>query len=161
MKIPEIIAQANNLTINDLVWKPYHPNNMKSNPHKGYFCTILHKTDSGVYSGRKYSIIFQMKENEDFISSDEIELYILYEKCYPEIEGPIEHPELSDNISWNDNNTLNAAITGGIYLIDSYIKHLIFLINNERRSQIVDCPSFPFPVFSGQFLNLMPHQIHL
>ena len=48
-----------NIKLEDLNWKPIHPNNLESNPIEGYYCIILHKLNDNTISGRKYSILFQ------------------------------------------------------------------------------------------------------
>lgn len=82
----------------DLIWKPYYPNNMSCNPLEGYYCVIPVQKSDGSYSARKYTIRFQYKESEEgWIIADEIESYILFENSYSEIKGPLEHPEPTEN----------------------------------------------------------------
>lgn len=54
----------------------------------------LPELEEGVVSGRKYTILFQRKADEEgMINSEEVEYYILLEKSYYEIVGALQHPE--------------------------------------------------------------------
>lgn len=107
MTIPEIIDATNKMMDSDLVWNDYCPNNIRSNGVEGFYTVILHQTDSGIWTGRKYTIKFQYKENEDGLRSNEIEYYLLYEKTYREIFGSLKHPAPSETPFWNSPDTLN------------------------------------------------------
>ena len=136
MNTNEIVKRANELTLEDLVWKELHPNNMKSNPLEGYYCLILHKDESGRVSGRKYTITFQYKEIEPGLTSmnSEIEAYILHEKSYINIVGPLEHPEPNNDIRWS-----NDGITFDDYEVNdtgSFIRAFWNIEDAKKRALI-------------------------
>lgn len=98
MSLKDNIKTAYSMDIDDMVWKPYHPNNMACNPEDGLYCIIPIKHEDGSYSARKYTISYQYAEDLDGICHpEETELYILFEKTYPNVEGPLEYPALLDN----------------------------------------------------------------
>ena len=109
----EFVENAYKTTENDLIWKPIYPNNMPDNGVEGYYCLMLHKDKEGKYSGRKYSIVFQYEEVEKgsgLINTDKINAFILFEKVYREIIGPLDYPS-SINEESNplySKNTLNS-----------------------------------------------------
>ena len=95
-------------------WKPIYPNNMLPNGIDGYYCLVLCQNKNGTYSGRKYSIVFQHEERESgtgFINKEKVDRYVLFEKIYTEIIGPLEYPEPTDEapeLFKECINTLNA-----------------------------------------------------
>ena len=95
----EIVEKAYTITVDDMVWKPIYPNNMKCNGVDGYYCLMLHKDVIGKVSGRKYSIIFQHEEVEagsGLVNPNKINGYILFEKSYSDVVGPLDYPEATD-----------------------------------------------------------------
>lgn len=115
--VKEIVRKADCLSINDLTWKPIYPNNMKTNGLDGYYCLLLHKNENGTYGARKYSIKFQHKELEagtGHVDPNIIEMYVLFEKCYPKIVGKLSYPDASEcgtpkDLWCNNDNALNSA----------------------------------------------------
>lgn len=109
----EIVEDAYKMTGFD--WKPLYPNNMPCNGQEGYYAIKLHELEDGVISGRKYTILYQRKTNEEgYLTEDApIEYYVLFEKSYLEIHGRKEHPEPSDEDGFMSNdckeNTLHAC----------------------------------------------------
>lgn len=93
--IEEIVKDA--YALKELEWKPLYPNNMPCNHLEGYYALKLHELEEGVVSGRKYTILFQRKiDEEGMIISEEVEYYVLLEKSYCEIVGALQHPEPSN-----------------------------------------------------------------
>lgn len=111
----EIVEKAYKTSVDDLVWKPVYPNNMKGNGLDGYYCLMLYKDKEGKVSGRKYSIIFQHEEVEKgtgLIDSNKINGYILFEKVYREIIGDLDYPEAQEDYApdlWKSTNTLSSS----------------------------------------------------
>lgn len=114
----EIVEQAYQTELSNMVWKPIYPNNMKCNGIDGYYCLMLHKDKEGKVSGRKYSIVFQNEEVEKgtgLVNPNKINGYILFEKVYREIVGPLDYPEATDREPldlwhYNENeNTLHSS----------------------------------------------------
>ena len=110
------IKRISQITVDDLMWKPIHPNNMKCNGIDGYYCLLINKNADNKYSARKYSIIFQHEEVEKstgFINPNKINAYILFEKSYYDVMGPHEYPLPEDDIPsdlWNNNgNTFSSS----------------------------------------------------
>jgi hypothetical protein len=90
-------------------WKPLHPNNMPCNGIDGYYSVICRKDENGNVSARKYTIIFQHKEiyhGTGFVDSNVIDRYVLFEKCYPLVNGPTEHPKPTNEFNWSNNDTI-------------------------------------------------------
>ena len=115
MTTREIVEQAYQTELTNMVWKPIYPNNMRGNGLEGYYCLMLHKDEDGKVSGRKYSIIFQHEEVEKgtaLINPNKINGYILFEKVYKEIVGPLDYPEAQEDYApdlWRSENTLNSS----------------------------------------------------
>lgn len=111
----EIVEKAYKTNVDDLIWKPIYPNNMRGNGLDGYYCLMLHKDKEGKVSGRKYSIVFQHEEVEKgtgLINLNKINGYILFEKVYCEIVGPLDYPEALENDApdlWHSKNTLSSS----------------------------------------------------
>lgn len=90
---------ADSLKPEDLVWKPIYPNNILSSEMIGYYTLVLRKDSDGRIYGRKYSILFQKEENPEHLgegvlaSHADTELYILLEKNYYDVSGPLDYPE--------------------------------------------------------------------
>ena len=104
------------LKLDDLYWKPIYPNNMSCNGIIGYYTLILIGNPDGTISGRKYSIVFQKQEVEPGkgLVNNNIELYILFEKSYSVIKGPLGYPEPTeynvDSLLYpNSNVTLHSS----------------------------------------------------
>ena len=98
MSIEEIVKYTKNLTENDLVWKPLYPNNIKSNGIAGEYCFLWVRNREGKYSGRKYTILFQEKEDENGCTRrGEHEFFILFENMYNELDEPLEYPPPSED----------------------------------------------------------------
>ena len=103
-----------NMTTTDMLWKPLYPNNMIDNEMNGYYCIVIRQHLNGTYSGRKYTILYQRKEIEPgtgLVDSNNIDRYVLFEKTYSEINGPLDYPEPSRKtfMDWtNTDDTLNA-----------------------------------------------------
>lgn len=89
----EDIKKVYNMTNDDIVWKPLHANNMIDNPMMGYYA-IVNKPSNGDWSARKYTILFQNEETEPGTgrSSNKVNAYILFEKTYFNLNGPLEYP---------------------------------------------------------------------
>lgn len=100
-----------NIKLEDLNWKPIHPNNLESNPIEGYYCIILHKLNDNTISGRKYSILFQHEEiSMGLIDRSKIERYNLFEKSYSSVEGNLDYDaprKMFTNTFWNDDRTFS------------------------------------------------------
>ena len=111
----EIVENAYKTSIEDMTWKPIYPNNMKGNGLDGYYCLMLHKDKEGKVSGRKYSIVFQNEEVEKgtgLVNPNKINGYILFEKVYREIVGPLDYPEALEDYApdlWRSENTLSSS----------------------------------------------------
>lgn len=111
----EIVEKAYATNLEDMIWKPIYPNNMRGNGLDGYYCLMLHKGNDGKVSGRKYSIVFQNEEVEKgtgFVDPNKINAYILFEKVYCEVVGPLDYPEAQEDYApdlWKSENTLNSA----------------------------------------------------
>lgn len=107
----EIVEDAYKMTGFD--WKPLYPNNMPCNGQEGFYAIKLHELEDGVTSGRKYTILYQRKTNEEGCLTEDapIEYYVLFEKNYLAIQGRKEHPEPSNEScpldALEDSNTLN------------------------------------------------------
>lgn len=91
------IKEVLNMNMDNLIWKPYHANNMIQNGLDGYYTVILKKDKDGKVSGRKYTILFQYESDNNglILNKDKPELYILFEKSYYDVKGPLEHPQPS------------------------------------------------------------------
>ncbi len=112
----EEIKKVYETTVNDLVWKPIYPNNILGNGLEGFYCLVIKQDKNGEYSGRKYSIIFQHEEVEEgtgYINPNKTNAYVLFEKSYGKIVGPLDYPNPSlDSPSdlWKSNgNTLTSG----------------------------------------------------
>lgn len=98
MKTEEIVEFAEKLKEKDLEWKPLYPNNMPCNGLCGCYCFLWIKNKEGEYSGRKYTILFQEKENEKgCVQKGEVEFYVLFEKSYYNEQEPFVYPEPSNS----------------------------------------------------------------
>ena len=98
MGIKETVQYAKNLKKEDLKWQPLYPNNMPVNGLQGCYCCLWIKNRDGKYDGRKYTVLFQEKEDERGCTiKGEVEFYILFEKSYHWLDKPLVHPEPSDN----------------------------------------------------------------
>lgn len=87
--IRETVRRAYALTADQLDWKPYYPNNMPQNGQEGWYCII----QNGDHA-RKYTITFQYPVVDDISRPDlGVDRYILFEKLYHDLEGPLEYPE--------------------------------------------------------------------
>lgn len=51
MRTREIVEQAYQTELSNMVWKPIYPNNMRGNGLDGYYCLMLHKDEDGKVSG--------------------------------------------------------------------------------------------------------------
>ena len=92
--IREIVEDA--YSLKQLEWKPLYPNNMPCNLLSGYYALKLLELEKGVVGGRKYTILFQQKTDEEGMilsGNSEIEYYSLFEKSYDAIVGNLEHPK--------------------------------------------------------------------
>lgn len=110
-KLKEEVEKVYNMSVDDFVWKPLYPNNMTCNGLKGYYSMKLHSNEDGTVSGRKYTILFQHKLDENGCSLSDIDLYIFFEKSYYDIKGSLEHPEPNDKFDlsiFNCDDTLTA-----------------------------------------------------
>lgn len=110
--IKKTVEHAYDIKSEDLVWKPIYPNNLIDNGIIGYYALLLIHHNNGRVNGRKYSIIFQRKEEEKGTGriTKEIECYILFEKVLGEIKGPLDYPDprKSDpGCLWNTDITLH------------------------------------------------------
>ena len=106
--------------IADIEWKPLYPNNMKCNGLEGCYCVMFYKHKDGIVSARKYTIAFQRKElkpGTGLVEPNSIDRYVLFEKSYPEVIGPLEHPEPTDNWIGLD---LDSKDTFNRYDVNSY-----------------------------------------
>lgn len=110
------IEEVYKMSGDEFVWKPLYPNNMINNGIEGYYCLALRKDKDGKVSGRKYTILFQNEEMEagtGFVDSEKINAYILFEKIYWNIVGPLEYPEATDSEPkdlWHNNgNTFSSS----------------------------------------------------
>lgn len=97
--IQNLTNYVHSLTPESLDWKPIYSKNMLSNGIAGYYALILFMDEAGNCSGRKYSILYQYEEDPRHLGegllaySKKIELYILFEKTFPDFVGPLEYPE--------------------------------------------------------------------
>lgn len=99
-ELKEVVTFANRLKVEDLVWKPMYPNNMKCNGENGLYTIIYTRSTAGhIDSCRKYTILYQspeVKPGSGMVDPDYADKYILFEKSYPEVfgepyyEGPYE-----------------------------------------------------------------------
>lgn len=111
----EIVENAYKTSVEDMAWKSIYPNNMRGNGLDGYYCLMLHKDKEGKVSGRKYSIVFQNEEVEKgtgLVNPNKINGYILFEKVYREIVGPLDYPEALEDYApdlWHSENTLSSS----------------------------------------------------
>ena len=110
------IEEVYKMSGNEFVWKPLYPNNMINNGIEGYYCLALRKDKDGKVSGRKYTILFQNEEREagtGFVDSEKINAYILFEKSYWNVVGPLEYPEpceYTPNDLWHSSeNTFSSS----------------------------------------------------
>ncbi len=96
-EIRETVEHARSLTADRLTWKPYFPNNMLQNGQEGWYC-VLQKGDHA----RKYTITFQYPLDEEGLSRPDwgIDRYILFEKLYFDLKGPLTYPEPHEDDSW-------------------------------------------------------------
>ena len=80
-----------------ILWKPMHVNNMAENPVMGEYALIINKTDDGI-TARKFTIVYQPHRIEPMVidPSKGTEYYVLFEKTYREIYGPLEYPPADD-----------------------------------------------------------------
>lgn len=107
MNTKEIVEYAENLTEKDLEWKPLYPNNMLCNRMTGWYCFLWIRNENGTYSGRKYTILFQERENEKgYIEGGNPELFVLFEKIYAELEKPLEYPAPSNTSIFNSESSI-------------------------------------------------------
>ena len=114
--IRDTVDFANALREEDLVWKPIHANNLRDNPVEGYYALVLRKDSDGRVHGRKYSIIYQYKEDPRYpgeglvVPEMGVDLYLLFELRLPEVIGPLDYPAPQDMREWDyensDGNTL-------------------------------------------------------
>ena len=107
-------------TAEEMQWKPLYPNNMTCNGLDGYYCLMFYKHKDGTISCRKYTIEFQFKEvipGSGFIDTKEIDRYVLFEKIYPRVEGPLEYPEPTEDWFGHVDDTANTLNT---YDVNSY-----------------------------------------
>ena len=110
------IEEVYNMDNDSLVWKPLYPNNMKCNGVEGYYCLIFKKNDDGIVHGRKYTILFQHEEIDEgtgLVDPRKINAYILFEKSYWDVIGPLEYPEATDkepyDLLYSNGNTLTSS----------------------------------------------------
>lgn len=98
-EIRDTVDFACRLKPEDLVWKPIYPNNILSNGIEGCYALVLRKDPDGRIYGRKYSILFQKEEDPEHLGEGILalhartELYILLEKGYYDVSGPLDYPE--------------------------------------------------------------------
>ena len=111
----EIVEQAYKTELSNMVWKPFYPNNIRGNGVEGYYCLMLHTDKEGKVSGRKYTIAFQYEEVEKgtgFVNSEKVNGYILFEKAYRKIVGPLDYQGPYDEYVpdlWKSENTLSSS----------------------------------------------------
>ncbi len=120
----ESVEKAYATTLGDMVWKPYYPNNIKGNGLEGYYCLMLHTDKNGKVSGRKYTIEFQYAEVEPgsgHINRENINAYILYEKSYSEVVGPLDYPKPSMTGSFDKWHTEDTFGSLGVNDFGSFI----------------------------------------
>jgi hypothetical protein len=73
----------------------------------GWYCFLWIRNENETYSGRKYTILFQERENEKgYIEGGEPELFILFEKIYTELEKPLEYPAPSKTSIFNSESSI-------------------------------------------------------
>lgn len=106
--IKKEVERAYALTSDSFDWKPYYPNNMVGNGCEGYYCIFRDVSGKPV---RKFTILFQYAEDEDFVIRDknDIDSYILFSenlsedfKEYPE---PVTDEQMHDpNFKFTDDN---------------------------------------------------------
>ena len=97
MNAKDIVKYTENLTEKDLEWKPLYPNNMLCNRQCGWYCFLWLKNKEGTYHGRKYTILFQEKEDEKGCTQrGEPDLFILFEKLYNDMKTPLVYHEPSE-----------------------------------------------------------------
>lgn len=83
------------LTEEDFIWKSIHPNNIKSNYEDGVYALIFKERDEKV-TGYKFSIIYQREHISPLYykgTNSKIEMYILLEKEYIDVQGPLGYGE--------------------------------------------------------------------
>jgi len=95
----DIIKEASALEDENIQWYPLYPNNNVNNRQEGIYTYIYHKDTDNMYSGRKYTIMFQRKLDERLCCTDEIEMYNLFEECFSELEQP---PRVIESLSKED-----------------------------------------------------------
>lgn len=109
--VKKSVDRAYNLTLNDFLWKPYYPNNMIGNGLEGFYC-IFRDVDNKPL--RKFSIIFQYVQDEDFllVQPKVIDRYILYvdkwNEDFEDYSDPIKEgdyePPLTDKRAYGVND---------------------------------------------------------
>ena len=123
--IRNTIDFAYDLKPEDLVWKPIYPNNILLGEIEGCYTLVLRKGSDGRISGRKYSIQFQKEEDPAHLGEGVLpphaktELYILFEKSYHDVVGPLDYPEPQAESSFSLDKT-NREITFNHYDINDY-----------------------------------------
>ena len=89
-RIRETVERAWAMTEVDLEWKPYYPNNMLQNGQEGWYCVLQNGSHA-----RRYTILFQYPMDEEgYIHSEQgVDRWILFEKLYHDLDGPLVYPE--------------------------------------------------------------------
>lgn len=132
MEGKEIVQYAENLTEKDLEWKFLYPNNIESNGVDGLYSFLWIRNEDGTYSGRKYTILFQRKEDENgCVKREEIEFFILFEKLYTGLDKPIEYPALSETSIWASEEPFDYL---DINSYGSFVRAFTGLENAQKRA---------------------------
>ena len=82
----------------DLIWKDIFANNMEINPKEGIYTILNKKYNDNKFYACKWSIIFQSKELSPMCinSKEDIDLYILFQKRYFDLDKPLIYPNVSN-----------------------------------------------------------------
>lgn len=109
-KLAEEEHQRVVIKADDLEWKDIIANNIINNPKEGIYC-ILNKKYNDKFYACKWSIIFQSKEIEPmYMDSTNIDLYILFQKRYFDLDKPLSYPEPSNRGNTYDINSYGEFI---------------------------------------------------
>ena len=155
-EIRDTVDFACRLKPEDLVWKPIYPNNILSNGIEGCYALVLRKDSDGRVYGRKYSILFQKEEDPEHPGEGiqaphaRTELYILMEKGYCDVCGPLDYPEPAEGghspLSQSEQeNTFHSCASMTTAALSGPIPHWSWQrsgrLCNSARCSAMPCPA--------------------
>lgn len=140
-----VFAEANleEFCVSDMKWLPLYPqNDICNNEMIGSYCIIGIEDENGDICANKYTILLQYREQElgtGIADKEEIDQYILFEKSYEHVMGPMEYPHPDDDTKWITFNLDDIADYGSfVHAYTSYKTarmRALQQFKNEHRAQ--------------------------